>query len=61
MDMLSMLLLLDRTLVMVMALRPVNLFVVVVKAWLNDKDESKENTAATDVKDFMVDLSSFAC
>lgn len=44
--------LLDRTLVM--ALTPANLFVVVVKAWLNDKDESNENRAATDVRDFMV-------
>jgi hypothetical protein len=50
MDMLSVLL--DRTLVM--ALTPANLFVVVVKAWLNDKDESNENRAATDVRDFMV-------
>jgi hypothetical protein len=37
-----------------MAFTPDELFVVVVKAWLNDKDQSNENRAATDVRDFIL-------
>jgi hypothetical protein len=44
-----------------MALTPANRFVVVVKAWLNDKSESNEKRAATDIMDFMLDRSFFVC